>query len=510
MDEIEEIEVKLALPAREVAKLRRSPFWRGLKDGGSRTLLSTYFDSPARHLFRNGFTLRQRRGDDTAEQTLKWDGAEHNSLSRTEWTWPLEEPTGELRELSAVKPLQRLDGFDSADLQPLCEVEYRRALRFWQDGDTTVELALDIGAINAAGRSAPLSELELELKAGDPATLFALARQINAFVTVCPSIESKGARGLSLASGEPAVWHKPTFPALDKAMSLDAAIASIVSTSLEHLLLNLPCARSGDHVEGIHQMRVAIRRLRSVLKMVRPVLESGREASLNDRLKALASELGPVRDLDVFHAVLLPAARPAVANELAFEKLDRLIGRMRSDAQARACAALTAPAFGALMIDLLEWTSLRTWRDQPKRKAAPKLFAPARKTVGGRLDKLHRHVRRRGRNFVSLESEGRHELRIAIKQLRYAIDLLGGLYPKNRVTAYRRQLSALQDRLGNDNDVLAATAIIEQVLKRRPGSAVVLAAGEVLGWLRHEADARDRTVVKDWTRFRAATPPWKN
>lgn len=513
MQDVTETELKLALRQDSVERLGESDFWRGLADEGSAANRSIYFDTPDQRLRRHGFTLRQRQVGNRFEQTLKkdLDGAEngHGGLSRREWTWPLEHGGGPLVHLDEVGELEAVEGLALSELAPRCEVAYQRDKRIWRDNGVAVELALDVGEIRANGHRETISELELELLSGPPTGLFALARTINRIAPAHPFFDSKGGRGLALLNGDTALWSKPARLRLNGKDTLDETLAVLFGNCLEHLLANLDCARSGAHPEGIHQVRVATRRLRTVLKMLAPVLPQARAAALERQLGDLAGALSPVRDLDVFRELAAGVAEDAIDDPLAAGQLDRLLAAMQAEAQADAAAALSSDSFGALVIDLSRWHSLRSWRDQPVSAQSALLFAPARKVLRDRLDHQHRKVRKRGRNFADMTAAERHRLRLAVKRLRYGVDLFGSLYGGKTVKRYRAATGRLQDRLGHDNDVVAAAAIVERIVERRPSAMVLQAAGAVLGWLRHDSRCRQGTVSRDWGRFVDRTPPWR-
>ena len=506
-----ETELKLALCDSATGRLRESDFWHGLRHEGTASNRSIYFDTPDQRLGRHGFTLRQRRVGNRFEQTLKMDLKVNGNggLSRREWTWPMEQDGGPLQHLEGVEELAAVEGLELSALQPLCEVAYERCKRVWQNNGVAVELALDIGEIRANGHKEAISELELELLSGQPIDLFALARTINSVAPVHPFFTGKGSRGLALLRGPADEWSKPTPSQLDPKSSLDETLARLIGDGLDHLLANLACARAGSHPEGVHQVRVAMRRLRTLLKLLAPVLPRARTDALERQLATMAAELGPARDLDVFRGLLRDAADRAIGDAAAASQLDSLAAAMQGEAQAAARIALTSEAFGALTIELTDWQSLRCWREQPVTAASATLFQPTATVIGDRLDALHRKLRKRGRHFAELEPEERHRLRLAVKRMRYAVDLFGSLFEKKPARQYRRALVQLQDCLGNDNDVVAAAAIVERMQARRPSAPAVQAAGALLGWLRHEAQARGDAVARDWQDFVAQRPPWR-
>lgn len=512
-----ETELKLALREDAAERLRTSEFWRGLSSEGTASNRSIYFDTPDQRLRRHGFTLRQRQVGNRFEQTLKKSlssadndcGGDNGGLSRREWTWPLETGGGPLIKLDEVSELKSVKGLQLGELGPLCEVAYQREKRIWRDNGAAVELALDVGEIRANGHTAPISELELELLGGAPTSLFVLARSINQIAPVYPFFAGKGERGLALLKGAAAEYCKPATLHLNGKNVLDAVLADLFANCLEHLLANLECARAGTHPEGIHQVRVALRRLRTVLKILEPILPQARTAVLEHQLGELASALSPARDLDVVRALFASVAEDAIDDAHAAGQLDRLVASLQAEAQVAAKTALSSAAFGALVLELSRWRSLHSWCDQPVTADSALLFVPARKVLRDRLDRQHGKVRKRGSNFDHMTAAERHRLRLSIKRLRYGIDLFGSLYDDKAVKSYRATLTRLQDRLGHDNDVIAAAGVVDRIIERRPSATVVQAAGAVLGWLRHDSRSRQGEVTRDWQHFVAGAPPWR-
>lgn len=516
MQDQTETELKLSLGEEAAERLVASDFWQGLSDQGSASHHSIYFDTPDRRLLRHGFTLRRRRVGNRLEQTLKMnlaaDGAANGgsggSVSRREWTWPVEAPDAPLAHLDSVEPLQAVKGLDLAELAPQCEVTYERQKRGWVENGLAVELALDIGQIRANGHAEAISELELELQHGAPGGLFALAQSVNEVVPVHPFFASKGGRGLSLLEREAKEWHKAKSPRLAADAVLDDVLAVLMGNAMEHLLANLDCARTGAHPEGVHQVRVALRRLRAMLKLLEPVLPQRSAQMLERRLGNLAGALGPVRDLDVFRETVSQASN-VIGDEFAAQQLDRIVASMQAEAQAEATRALTSLDFGALMIDLSRWLSLHSWRDQPVSAQSALLFAPATQGLVAPLERLHKKVRKRGKSFERLDAEQRHRLRLAIKKLRYALDLFGSLFDGKQTKAFRKALTHLQDRLGHENDIAVAAQITERIIARRPSAPVVQAAGAVLGALRLQDGNERQATNGDWQEFINRIPPWR-
>jgi triphosphatase len=166
---------------------------------------------------------------------------------------------------------------------------------------------LDSGLIAAGDRKQPVHELELELRNGAPGALYSLAVSLHAVTPLSIEAESKAARGYRLTErGQPTV-KKPSSIELDGGVSVRHALRTIVGEILSHLLSNKSAALAGD-AEGIHQVRVAIRCLRSALRLFGPGLEYHAAAAFQSKLQRVGRIIGAACDWDVFCLEALPKA----------------------------------------------------------------------------------------------------------------------------------------------------------------------------------------------------------
>ena len=219
----DEIELKLALGAEAPDTLRHHPRLAGLTPSLTR-LGNTYYDTPEGDLERARMALRLRRADDRLLQTLKTRGQGGGGLStRGEWEWDVPGPDLDLAGLATLPPMAERDPQWLERLVPRFATDFERETWWLEEDGLTVELALDLGEIRAEGRSVTIRELELELKAGEPAALWALADALADEVALRPSDTSKAARGGALLDGgwtlpearSPAGWLHRAAVALD-------------------------------------------------------------------------------------------------------------------------------------------------------------------------------------------------------------------------------------------------------------------------------------------------------
>jgi len=242
----QEIELKLALPPEGPERLRRHPRLAALP-AEDRTLANTYYDTPDGALEAARVALRIRDTGKGRVQTLKTTGNGQGGLSvRGEWEWPIDENRLDLDGLKTLAPMQALGDETLAALAPRFATDFAR--RTWiVDGEQgRIEVALDDGEVRADGRRATIRELELELKDGDPAALWALAEEFAASVPLRPATASKAARGASLGEGrwslpaagdDPAALYEHAILALDAlADSQDSRFKDEARRSLDRLV----------------------------------------------------------------------------------------------------------------------------------------------------------------------------------------------------------------------------------------------------------------------------------
>ena len=282
--------------------------------------------------------------------------------------------------------------------------------------------------------------------------------------------------------------RKAEPPPLAPADTLRDSLRLILAEGLDHLDAHRTAAHGGD-AEALHQARVALRRLRSALKLFRRHLDPAAGDGFNDLLRGLGRTLGAARDWDVFVLETLPALPDALS-------LLAPAQQRRDIAHVSLRATLDNPATAAILRDLRDWST------------APAAFidaSRASRTVGDAagpmLDRLARTVRRRGRRLARQDDEERHALRKALKGLRYGIEMLHSLHDPDAVKPYRKALSVLQEDLGRLNDAIAAAELAER-LPESAGRAVILR------WSQERKRAALLELPVTWSRFRTMPDFW--
>jgi triphosphatase len=458
-----EVELKLAAEAADLSEVVRLLEARTPNRAvTSQRLVSTYFDTPQGALREAGTALRVRAQPGGFVQTVKIDdrgGA--NPFSRGEW----EDVVAENRpDLQAPESGARIPG-DLADaLRPIFVSDVERvAIEIEARPETRIEAAIDRGAIRTAdcARSEPISELELELKDGDPAALYDLALELLEAAPLRIDLRSKAERGYRLVAGvaDPPPLSSPEPIVLTPEMTVEEALQRIGRGCLAHYLRSEPAARAGRN-EGVHQMRVAMRRLRSMLSGVKEMLPEAEWRWVSDEIEVLTVGLSAARNLDVFAAELLEPAREKAPDQPGWDTLDNAMERARSDAHRRVGEEIRSPRHTASVLRLLRWFEGRGWRQATGGEPTPALRLAIGAAAPEMLDRWRKKVRQRSRHFRRLSARQRHRLRIAVKKLRYATELLGSLYNGSDTQPFVKRLKRVQDELGHANDVRVAYGVV--------------------------------------------------
>ena len=509
------LEVELTLGG-DPAALDRG--WRAAVQGGgerARRLRSTYFDTGDFRLRRRGFTLRIREDGERLVQTLKSERPSEAGavLRRNEWSRPVEAPVPSLPVASdpAVRdavgpprPAELAPAFSTDVMRRTATVEVDAA----DHGKALVELALDSGEITAHGRCNRVAELELELIEGPASALYELAMTLHASAPLRIQTASKAKRGYVLAGGEGYPGHKAPTLALQPGISVDEAVDAIFRACAAHCAANHDAVLDSRDPEGVHQFRVALRRLRSALVVFKSVLPADDAAWLEGEASELIDLLGPARDWDVFITETLAAVRAARPDDEALPALAAAAEVERRRAYERG-EALRAPDYTSFLLSFGRWIETAGWRSRDKRAV---LDQPLARMAGRLLDKRHRRLLKRGRDFEGLSDKHLHRLRITLKKLRYAGEFFASQFPEGNPRPYIKALRRLQDDLGRLNDAAVAERLLNDLLAARGGSgdhaAISMGAGQVIGWhARHCAEARAQ-AAEDWHAFAAARPYW--
>lgn len=232
----QEIELKLAIPEASIPRLKHHALLANQK-AEQHTLTNTYFDTPQGLLANARIALRLRRDDGKILQTVKTAGVGGGGLStRGEWEWALQQFELDIPGLTKLPPFADMDHDLLATLTPQLATNFTRTRWLIRQADSLIELVLDEGQIISGRHTAPIREIELELKSGQAGALWDVATLIAETVPLRPSDSSKAVRGKWLAGQQ---WSLPDAASPDgwlhrATIALDAFHDSQQSAFLDH------------------------------------------------------------------------------------------------------------------------------------------------------------------------------------------------------------------------------------------------------------------------------------
>lgn len=506
-----ELEIKFSTDSAGLTKAWHSELLASSKTPVSQTLNSIYYDTAQGDLKARGMTLRLRRaGRGAPMMAFKWNAPVAEgpfARGEIEVCNPDNDPDIGLLGDHIARELRRTIGGRALEAQ--FETKLKRRVRHMSVGSAEVEVAFDEGEIIAGDRRAKVTELELELKAGGHSDYYAFAAQLVEKLPIQIETLSKSRRGTLLTRDErpyPAKARETHFPLT---ATFDDVVAIVIGDTLQHFLANWASLHDDIRPESIHQMRVALRRMRALLALFNREAPCDDFVALRAEAKRIASELGPARECDAFADLIAAGARAHFGDLATFAALDASVDARRVALHDDARQLIGAPACTHFVLKLQAFLAKRGWRNALPTDQLPRLTQPAGIFAAEALDRLRSRALTRGKNLAALPDEQRHELRISLKNLRYAAEFFGAFFADPAtVRLYVRHVSRLQDLLGAHNDAISARASLDQI-RAIESPETALAAGVVLGWFGSGAAVADHKLLQAWKAFRQAKPFWR-
>lgn len=511
-----EIELKFLVPPAARAALA-AEMARGASTLERRSLVVAYLDTPDRRLARAGMSWRLRREGRRWVQTLEAGGT--SALKRFEHEVIRPDASHDAAGHAGTPVGDRLlvllrrAKADGMEVVVRFQTEVRRTARKVRTRGAVIEVAIDEGRLVGAGATQRIREIEFELVSGSVEPMLALAERWRKRFGLIHDPRSKAERGDQLAAGSafppPRKGTRPTYR--DDATAGEA-FAAVLDECLAHVTRNAIGLADGDpalRIEYLHQVRVGIRRLRSALRCFQDWVPAPPD-ELVEGMKSLFSTLGKSRDSDVLGSGVLaelakvgapPLKLPAsiagrdpvdfirasetqrtllawIAWRAALTREpSEVVGQRVPDTQADE-GHLTATAVPA-DIGLSSRGDAATSKEQAGSKQSPSACEDAstyRRKLQRRLRRWHGHIVADWNEFDMLDDTRLHALRKLIKRQRYAVEFFAPVLRRRKVERYLEALAAIQERMGELNDLLVARTMY-QSMTADP------AAWFALGWL---------------------------
>jgi inorganic triphosphatase YgiF len=500
-----EIELKFFT---DEAAFKSSQQWDALDAGTTprraQRLRSVYFDTPNADLERHKVTLRLRNHRRAYLMTLKWQGNFSGGLferGEIEVPAPTADPDPSLFGPEIAAMLTRI--IQDQPLVAIYETDIRRLLRHIASGSSDIEIAFDSGHIIAGDQKLAVREIEMELKSGDPAELYRQGIALAEAYPVWIGTTGKSYRGALLASGRPPSPVRGFTP-LAGEPSVDAAIASVINGCMAQFTGNWPAFESGDAVTAIHQMRVALRRLRALLGLFQRSFPCAEFLTFRTTAKAIAGILGEARNWDVFLELLRNGPVKAFPENSGLAEIMEQSEQHRKAAYAGVRKLLAAPETTRFVLSLQAFVVRHGWRNTLAPEALSRLTEPAINFTIANLNRMQGKLARRGKNLGGFAPHQRHEIRIALKKIRYAADVFAGVFAGSELRGHTNITARLQDQLGIFNDMITAQDMVARLDTSSP--AANFATGIITGWCGHSATQDDEALATAWKKFRKLKP----
>ena len=449
-----ETELKLSLAAADIPRLLQHAL---LADAPKRLkLYNPYFDTPDLDLTKQRVAVRERRVLRKTLLTVKTAQRSEGGISqRSEWEAPTTPGQFDFATLIDDAHLAEALGQMAQQLVPVFTTDFSRRVWTLNFRRATIEVALDQGVISVQRdeitREQPICELELELKQGNPATLFALARMLSRHVQLHPADDSKAARGYALFLDKRPAPVKAEALTIQPRTTTLAVFQHIARSCIAQLQANESGIRSPQDEEYVHQARVALRRLRTALRLFAEALPDGFADRWSNAWRDMAQELGNARNWDVFCSEQLPLLDQDLGDhpELLALRCFAVQRRLAAHDSARVC--ISSKTYSLNIISFCE--SLMNLKDSQD---------PIRSYATKALRRRHKRFIQGAQLAHTLDAEARHEVRLDLKKLRYTLDFFESLYPKKRVQTFSRALTGTQALLGHMNDLVTAEALMAE------------------------------------------------
>lgn len=470
----------------------------------TKRVVSTYYDTPQHLLRQAGAALRVREKAGKFEQTIKIPAPGPLGLQNfEEVTLKLDGPEPDVlafdREL--LKRLAPRPG--NLRIQPIFTTDVERTTAEIKRNKTRFEVAIDVGTItNHSGtyRKQDICEVELELIKGSAGNMLDAALSLAESYDLRPAYLTKAQRGYALArtSLRPK-FRKANKVKLEADLSVGQAFLTIVGEALSHLHDNHQPTLMGDP-GGIHQSRVAIRRIRAALRAFKKVLPYDKRKAFNGEFRWLQQRLAPARDWHVFldeTLVNISEFMPDAGSEI--KRLRSYALNERRRAMTESAELLVSRRYTRLLLNFQRWL-IDLEEEDPEIFEAELL--PFAQSV---LSKTRRDFLQNPTPLSRYTPDELHEVRKRGKKARYATEFFAFLWTGNDVAPYLKTMEKIQDQLGNANDAFVARHQLALVPPRALDANSIMLINE---WSAHQIRACIQKAQPNWRKFQRSRPFW--
>ncbi|MCA3279137.1 MAG: CHAD domain-containing protein [Roseomonas sp.] len=488
------LSLEFVLPVAEAGRLARFPILAALRQGRISTSAEDlhWLDTPGGALAAEGRLVEAPKRGPRRLIAL---------APALEAPW---HPGQRLPPVAVLAPHETPAAAEGAALMPLAAFTGKRRSQRLLIGDAVLGLHLIQGHLRTVAAEREVARV---LLSGPVPAVLDLARRLASALPLLPPSQSLGAEALSLATGQVPPPRRHGAPDTSEAASAEACFTMAIGHLLEVALQVAPIARAGIEIEGVHQLRVALRRLRSVLKVFRPITGCKQGRALDGVLREMLGLLGPARDWDVFLVGVGADLAALLPEDKRLQSLMAAAEAKRQAAYAALAEALDGPGWRAAVTSGLAFMLEKPWRTGAGDERLGLLDAPPQDFAALVLDKRWGSLLEAGAEIETLPAEALHELRLDAKRLRYAAEVFAPVFPKKAARRFQRRLAGLQEELGRSNDAAVARSLV-QSLAREHDEARAWAIGVAEGWCLARSMADHDGVLKAWKKLSAKESFW--
>lgn len=514
-----EVELKLRTTPQGIERLLASPLLAAGIPGlaSAQPLIAAYYDTPDLQLHKRGLSLRVRTEGNRFVQTVKSSGTAAGALDRLEWQTVVPDIHPRPDWMLDAAARAALGHLAADELGEVCRTRIDRETRvvgYPYDGDVAiVEVALDRGELEAGERSQPTAEIELELLKGSAQAIYALALDIHDIAPVHLEMRSKAERAYALFTGAPPAWRKAEKLKFAPEATVDDGISAVFEGCFRHWMANEPAVLESDQPDGVHQVRVAQRRMRSALGLFSGVLPTMQTRWLKQESQWVAASLGAARNWDVFLSEVLAPLEAERADDRALTALREQCEQARARNYELARETLQSPRYTTFVLNFARWLDDGSWRHTGSATRHEILGAPLTAFAASVLERRYRKIIKQGRGLAKAPAEKRHKLRINIKKMRYASEFFASLHGAKKTRAMIASLAQMQDTLGDLNDLAVTEHLLETIVYQAVGDPnhddILKGVGLTIGWSTARARRAEPHLMDQWTQLAQCKPFWK-
>jgi CHAD domain-containing protein len=356
------------------------------------------------------------------------------------------------------------------------------------DEKTVARITMDRMSVRFPATAAVPARLAVSALRGYQAQALKVADLLAAAPGVMSASESGLEAALAAGGRRPGDYSGKISVRLSPRMPAVAAMVALLTALFDTLLANVSGTVRDLDTEFLHDLRIAVRRSRSALKLAGDVLPGEMTSKFRPEFKWLGDLTTPTRDLDVYllgYPDMAAGLVAATAEDL--RPFHAHLERSRGAAQRQLARGLRSARFTRLREDWAD--ALAGAAARPRAARAGGTRPSAARLAASRIGRAHRRVLRDGRAITAASPpESLHDLRKRCKELRYLLEFFGSLYDPGDHWRAVRELKALQDCLGEFQDAQVqreeigefATQMMDQ---RAAPAATLLAMGEIAAGL---------------------------